>query len=77
MHTQVSTTPIQNHVVHCEPRPTLDQQRADLLLSGYTVDDETLEFAQLFIAGEIDWKTFLLHSSYDHLPAEVWDEWTR
>lgn len=55
----------------------LDQVRADLLRSGYAVDDQTLECAHRFLSGQIAWKVLLLQSNFDNLPAQAWDEWTR
>jgi hypothetical protein len=55
----------------------LELVRADLLQSGYTVDEQTLESAQRFLSGQIPWSEFLLQANFDNLPAESWSEWAR
>ncbi|MGF6281810.1 hypothetical protein ABH908_000157 [Pseudomonas frederiksbergensis] len=58
-------------------RAPLELVRADLLQSGYCVDEQTLESAQRFLRGQIPWSEFLLQANFDNLPAESWTEWAR
>ncbi|MGE8063866.1 hypothetical protein [Pseudomonas sp. NPDC089569] len=65
---------------HIAPRASqaaLELIRADLLQSGYTVDDQTLTSAQRFINGQLSWHEFLSQASFDNLPAEAWSEWAK
>jgi hypothetical protein len=77
VHNNNYETPIQSQAPNCTMNPSQEQERTELLLSGFTVDEQTLANAHRFISGMISWRDFLMESHFDNLPASAWDEWTR
>lgn len=77
MHNNNYEPPIKRLAPNCTMNPSLEQERAELLLCGFTVDERTLANAHRFVSGIISWRDFLLDSHFDNLPATAWDEWTR